>query len=88
MRKHPRTKGEFMVKVVEQLADRMLAKVVPNIVAQADPCECSGVWSREIQCYCYCGAGWAGWSIRQTQSCSGCRLSYGPCHDTWAMCIC
>ena len=78
-----------MVKVVERLADRMLAQVVPNTVAQAEPCECGGVWSRWINCFCLCGAGSIGTYVRQTQTCNGCRLSYGPCSDqTWNWCHC
>jgi hypothetical protein len=77
-----------MIKTMERLGDRLLERFVPNVTANADPCECSGSWTREIQCYCNCGAGAFGWSIRQKQHCSGCRLTYGSCYDTWHGCIC
>jgi hypothetical protein len=71
-----------MIKTMEAFGDRLLARFVPNITAKAEPCECSGVWSREIQCYCWCYI-----SVRRTQSCYGCHYTYGACHDTWNFCM-
>jgi hypothetical protein len=71
-----------MIKMVESLGDRLLARLVPHVTAKAEPCECSGVWSRQLQCHCYCYV-----SVRQTQSCSGCRLSYSSCDATNYLCI-
>jgi hypothetical protein len=78
-----------MIKMIETMGDRMLARFVPHVTAQAEPCECSGVWSRTINCYCACGNAIAGAWYRQTQSCSGCRLSYSSCsYDFWSFCWC
>ena len=62
------------MKMFEAAGDRLLALVVPRIVATADPgCECSGHGTQTVKCGCSSTAG--SWHIihRQKFTCNGCH---------------
>jgi len=64
---------------------KLMSFVAPSIVAEAAPCSCEGVWSKQVKCPCQYVSG-TYWVFRKIVRCDGCHLIYGTCQKTNIQC--
>jgi len=64
-----------MIRKIEALGDHLLAKVVPQVTAAAEPCDCIGQAGKEKRYWCKCtstATSWH-WNWYNYYRCDGCR---------------